>query len=383
MDTIPFIVFGKPDIGDAEIDAVSNTLRGGWIGSGPKVQKFERAFANYCGAQNAAALGSCTAALHLSMLVSGVGAGDEVITTALTFAATANAIVHTGATPVLVDVERDTMNICPEAVERAITPRTRAIIVVHFAGRPCNLDAINKIADEHGILVIEDAAHAIEAIYKGHRIGSISPMTCFSFYVTKNMTTGEGGMITSASPDLITQAKQYGLHGMSADAWRRFSDTGYKHYEVAFPGFKYNMTDIQASLGLVQLEKVEGWLNRRNEIWRRYDAAFAHLPCFLPAPEEVDTRHARHLYTLLVDTDRASVSRDELLNRLHACGIGTGVHYRGVHLHEYYRERFDLAPEDFPNATWISDRTLSLPLSAKLTDSEADRVIDAVTRELS
>jgi dTDP-4-amino-4,6-dideoxygalactose transaminase len=377
-----FITFGSPLLEKDEIEAVTSTLRSAWIGTGPRVQEFEQAMRDYSGAPYTAAVASCTAALHLSMVVAGVGVGDEVITTALTFAATANSIIHAGATPVLVDVERNTMNIDPTAIEAVITPRTKAIIVVHFAGRPCNMDAITAIAAKHNLLVIEDAAHAIEAEYKGRRIGAISPLTCYSFYVTKNITTGEGGMIASTRPDLIEKVKQYALHGLSADAWSRFSDKGYKHYEVTFPGFKYNLTDLQASLGLVQLGKIEGWLERRNEIWRRYDEAFGDLPCVLPAPEEENTRHARHLYTLMVDTQNAPADRDTMITRLRDRGIGTGVHYRGIHLHQYYRERFGLVPEDFPNASWISDRTLSLPLSAKLDDGDVDRIISAVRSEL-
>ena len=382
MNEQKFIVFGSPILGDEEIDSVTATLRTAWIGTGPRVQEFEKAMRDYSGAPYSAAVASCTAALHLSMVVAGVGPGDEVITTALTFAATANSIIHAGAVPVLVDVERHTMNIDPAAIEAAITPRTKAIIVVHFAGRPCDMDAINAIAAKHDLLVIEDAAHAIEAEYKGRRIGSISPLTCYSFYVTKNITTGEGGMIASTRPDLIDKVKQYALHGLSADAWSRFSDKGYKHYEVTFPGFKYNMTDMQASLGLVQLAKIEAWLERRNEIWRRYDDAFADLPCILPAPEQNDTRHARHLYTIMVDTPNPPADRDTLIDRLRSRGIGTGVHYRGIHLHQYYRERFGLVREDFPNASWISDRTLSLPLSAKLDDGDVERIITAVRSEL-
>ena len=378
MKQQPTVIFGSPLIGDDEIEAVVETLRSSWIGTGPRVQEFEQAARNYTGARYTAAVASCTAALHLSMVVGGIQPGDEVITTTLTFAATANSIIHAGAVPVLVDVERDTMNIDPAAIEAAISPRTRAIIVVHFAGRPCNMDAVEAIAAKHDLLVIEDAAHAFEAEYKGRRIGTISPLTCFSFYVTKNITTGEGGMIASNRPELIDKVKQYALHGLSADAWSRFSDKRYKHYEVTFPGFKYNMTDVQAALGLVQLGKIDGWLARRNEIWQQYNEAFADLPCTLPAPEEQNTRHARHLYTIIVDTDSASVDRDTLITRMAGFGIGTGVHYRGIHLHQYYREQFGMKPEDFPNASWISDRTMSLPLSAKLSDSDVDRVIGAL-----
>lgn len=383
MNEQPFITFGSPILGEDEIEAVTATLRSAWIGTGPRVQEFEKAMRDYSGAPCTAAVASCTAALHLSMVVAGVGPGDEVITTALTFVATANSIIHAGAVPVLVDVERETMNIDPAGIEAAITPRTKAIIVVHFAGRPCNMNAISAIAAKHNLLVIEDAAHAIEAKYKGVRVGAISPLTCYSFYVTKNITTGEGGMIASTRPELIEKVKEYALHGLSADAWSRFSDKGYKHYEVTFPGFKYNLTDLQASLGLVQLGKIETWLERRNEIWHQYDEAFADLPCVLPAPEEENTRHARHLYTLMVESANAPADRDSMITRLRNRGVGTGVHYRGIHLHQYYRERFGLLPEDFPNASWISDRTLSLPLSAKLTDGDVERIISAVRSELS
>lgn len=374
----PFLVFGSPCIGDEEIEAVAETLRSGWIGTGPKVAQFEEQMADYCNSKYATAVSSCTAALHLSMLASGIGPGDEVITTSLTFAATVNSIIHAGAMPVLVDVDRRTMNIDPEQIQRAITPRTKAILAVHFAGRPCDMDAIHDIADKHNLLVIEDAAHAIEAEYKGRHIGSISELTCFSFYVTKNITTGEGGLILSRNQEIHQRLQELRLHGMSADAWGRFGTEGYKQYEVVYPGYKYNMTDMQASMGLVQLRKIEPQLQRRREIWERYDTAFLDLPLFIPAPEEKDTRHARHLYTLLVDIEKAPVSRDDLIVRLKDRGIGTGVHYRGVHLHKYYRDRFGFSPGAFPNTEWIGERTLSLPLSAKLTDEDTDRVIEAV-----
>lgn len=380
---LPYVVFGAPLIGEDEIAAVTSTMQSGWLGTGPRVTEFELAFSDYVHAPHAAALASCTAALHLSLLVAGVGPGDEVITSSLTFASTVNSIVHAGAEPVLVDADRITMNIDPAAIEAAITDKTKAIIAVHFAGRPCDMDRISEIANKRDIVVIEDAAHAIEAVYKGRHIGSISPFTCFSFYVTKNLTTVEGGMITSPREDLIDQVKQYSLHGLSADAWSRYKDGGFKHYEVNFPGFKYNMTDIQAAIGLSQLQKIEARLERRNEIWKIYDEAFSSLPCFLPAAEEPNTRHARHLYTLVVDPENALIDRDELINRLHRRGIGSGVHYRGVHLHKYYRERLKIAPDVLPNSTWISQGTLSLPLSAKLSDQDVERVVDAVVAGLS
>lgn len=376
----PYIVFGSPVIGEDELAAVRDTLKTCWIGTGPRVHEFQSSFAKHADARYALATGSCTAALHLSMVASGVGPGDEVITSAMTFCATANAIIHTGATPVFVDCQWDTLNIDPAAIEAAITPRTKAILPIHFAGRPADMDAISALAKRHGLLVIEDAAHAIESVYKGRKIGSISDFTCFSFYVTKNMTTGEGGMVTTNDPDLAKRIQVYGLHGMSADAWSRFSDSGYKHYDVVFPGFKYNLTDMAASLGLVQLPQVPAWLERRERIWSWYDEAFADLPLVLPAPEEADTVHARHLYTVRL-TDDARVSRDQFLTEMHRRRIGTGVHYRALHVHPYYRERWGFRPEQFPNAYRTGERTVSLPLSPKLGEHEVERVIRA-TREI-
>jgi len=377
MTSDPYLVFGSPIIGAEEIAAVTRTLETAWIGTGPQVHELERQFAAYTRAQHALATSSCTAALHLGMVASGVGPGDEVITTPMTFCATANAIIHTGATPVFADCQADTMNIDPAAIEAAVTSRTKAIVPVHFAGRPADMDAIAAIARRHSLLVIEDAAHAIESVYKRQKIGSISALTCFSFYVTKNMTTGEGGMVTTNDPDVAKKIKVHGLHGLSADAWSRFSDTGYKHYDVVFPGFKYNLTDMAASLGLVQLPKLEGWLARRAEIWARYDEAFADLPVVRPLAPEADTVHARHLYILQVD-DSAPVSRDQFMLEMHKRRIGTGVHYRALHTHPYYTERFGFRPEQFPRAHHIGERTVSIPLTPKLTDRDVDRVIDAV-----
>jgi dTDP-4-amino-4,6-dideoxygalactose transaminase len=382
MTDEPYIIFGSPVISQAEIDAVVRTMETCWIGTGPRVHEFQTKMAEYTGAQHALAVGSCTAALHLSMVVSGVQPGDEVITTAMTFCATANSIVHTGATPVFVDCQRDTLNIDPAAIEAAITPRTKAIVPVHFAGRPCDMDAIGAIAKKHGLLVIEDAAHAIETVYKGKKVGSISDLTCFSFYVTKNITTGEGGMVTTNNPELAKKIQTYGLHGMSADAWSRFSDKGYKHYAVVFPGFKYNLTDLAASIGIVQMQSIDPWLRRRNEIWAQYDEAFADLPVVRPAPEEPDTVHARHLYTLMIRDD-AKVTRDEFMGQMHQRKVGTGVHYRALHVHPYYAERFGYVPEQFPNAHWVGERTVSIPLTQKLTDREVERVIAAVRGILS
>jgi dTDP-4-amino-4,6-dideoxygalactose transaminase len=374
-----FLVFAAPLIEEPEIEEVVATMRSGWLGTGPKVAKFESMFRDYTGAGYAMAVNSCTAGLHLSMLASGIGAGDEVITTPMTFCATANSIIHTGATPVFVDCDRDTQLIDPQRIEDAITPRTKAIVPVHLCGRPCDMDAIMDIAARRNLIVIDDAAHAIETVYKGRRIGTIGHLTAFSFYVTKNVVTGEGGMVTTSNPDFADKIKMYALHGMSRDAWKRFSDQGYKHYEVLVPGFKYNMMDLQGAIGIHQLARVEENLRTRNRIWQTYNKRFAGLPIWLPAPDEADTVHARHLYTIMVDKERSGISRDDFMQRLHGMNIGTGVHYLGVHLHRYYRERFGLRPEDFPNATWISERTVSLPLSPKLNEEDVADVVDAVS----
>jgi dTDP-4-amino-4,6-dideoxygalactose transaminase len=377
-----YLTFGAPHIDEAAIAEVVDSLRSGWLGTGPKVARFEQLVRDYTGSKHAVAVNSCTAALHLSLLASGVGPGDEVITTPMTFAATANAIVHTGATPVFVDCERETLLINPDRIRAAITSRTRAIIPVHMTGRPCSMDEIGAVADKHGLVVIEDAAHALEARYRGRKVGAISALTCFSFYVTKNVTTGEGGIVTTNDADLADRIKMYALHGMTRDAWNRFSDAGYRHYQVVVPGFKYNMMDLQAAIGIHQMPHVDEWLLRRESIWARYDDAFADLAVQRPAQAERDTVHARHLYTLLVDEDECGVSRDAFMARLHARGIGTGVHYTAVHVHPWYRETFGLEPKDFPNAAWIGERTVSIPLSPHLRADDVERVITAVRQSI-
>ena len=373
-----FLGFGSPLIEEPEINEVVDSLRSGWLVTGPKVAKFEEMFRQHVGASHAMAVNSCTAAIHLSLVVAGIKPGDEVITTPMTFCATANTIVHSGATPVLVDCERDSLLIDPQRIEDAITPRTRAIVPVHLCGRSCDMDAIMDIAARPNLVVIEDAAHAIETVYKGRKVGNIGHLTAFSFYATKNVVTGEGGMVTTNNPDFADKIKVYALHGMSKDAWKRFSKEGYKHYQVVYPGFKYNMMDLQAAIGIHQLARVGKNLNRRDQIWQMYTDAFADLPIHLPKPDESGSVHARHLYTLMIDKDRCGITRDEFMQRLHAANIGSGVHYIGVHLHPYYRDRFGYSPEDFPNATWISDRTVSIPLSPKLTDEDVSDVIEAV-----
>ena len=377
-----FLVFGSPKIEQEEIDEVVECLKSGWIGTGPRVNKFENAFCDYIGSKYAIALNSCTAALHLSMLVSGVSIGDEVITTPMTFAATANAILHTGAKPIFVDVEKDSMNIDPTLIEKVISPKTKAILPVHFAGRPCNMDHIMEIAQKNNLLVIEDAAHAVEAKYKGKKIGNIGDMTCFSFYVTKNLVTGEGGMITTNNEEWSKKIKIRALHGMTSDARMRYANENYKHYQVIAPGFKYNMMDIQASLGIHQLKRLDKNFDRRKEIWNIYNKAFENLPITTPS-EEKDTVHGRHLYTLLLDLDNLKISRDEFLGEIVRENIGVGVHFISLHLQPYFKETFGLKKDDFPNSAFISERTVSIPFSAKLTEKDVQDVINAITKVLN
>ncbi len=377
-----FLIFGSPVIGEEEIAEVVDSLRSGWVGTGPKVQRFERMLGDYVGAPHTRCLSSCTAALILAMRVLGIGAGDEVLVPTMTFVASANAIEHAGATPVLVDSAPGAGLIDLDAAEAAITPRTRAIIPVHLAGRPVNMDRVNALRDRHGLLVIEDAAHAIGCEWAGRKIGSFGNVTAVSFYVTKNISTIEGGALMTDNAELAAQVERLALHGLSLGAWQRFSDEGFRHYEVESPGFKYNMTDVQAALGLHQLPRLDGWIERRGELWERYDALLTGLPLQTPPPPDPNTRHARHLYQVLLESD-ARLSRDQLLDALTTRNIGTGVHYRGVHLHPFYRSSYGLTPADFPIATDISGRTLSLPLSPKLTEADQDDVVRALADSLS
>lgn len=374
----PFIVFGSPQIEETEIDEVIASLESGWLGTGPKVARFEKEFATYKGIVYAAAVNSCTAALHLSLLAANLRPGDEVITTPLTFCATVNAILHAGATPVLADVDPITMNIDPGQVEQKITARTRAILPVHFAGRPCEMDALMAVAMHHNLKVIEDCAHAIEAEYHGRKTGTFGDFGCFSFYVTKNVVTGEGGMVVARHEEDIARIKILALHGMSKDAWRRFSDSGFKHYQVIELGFKYNMMDLQAAIGIHQLARVEtNWL-KRQAVWQHYNAAFNSLPVELPADPAPYTRHAYHLYTILIDEKKAGVRRDVFLDAMTGHNIGVGVHYLSVPEHPFYHQKFGWRPEDYPNAMRIGRQTVSLPISAKLSDEDVGRVTEAV-----
>ncbi|MDY7079444.1 MAG: DegT/DnrJ/EryC1/StrS family aminotransferase [Chloroflexota bacterium] len=373
-----FLVFGEPVIEEAEIQEVVASMKSGWLGTGPKVARFEDDFRDYKGTQHAVAVSSCTAALHLSMLAAGLQSGDEVITSSITFCSTVNAIIHAGATPVLADVDPVTMNIDPAQVEAKITSKTRIILPVHFAGRPCNMDALCDIAERHDLKIVEDCAHAIETEYKGRKAGLFGDFGCFSFYVTKNIITGEGGMVLTHREEDAARIKVLALHGMSKDAWKRYSDEGFKHYQVVECGFKYNMMDLQAAIGIHQLKRVEPYWQRRQEIWQRYDQAFVNLPVDLPADPEPETRHAYHLYTILIDEAKTGISRDRFLDAMTAHNIGVGVHYLSIPEHPYYQQAFGWKPEDYPYAACIGRQTVSLPLSAKLTDADVDDVIKAV-----
>ena len=381
----PFLVFGAPKIGEEEIAEVEACLRSGWLGTGPRVAQLEKDFAAYrrVQASQVAAVNSCTAALHVSMVAASLEPGAEVITTPLTFCATVNAILHAGLSPVMADVDPRTQNIDPAAIEAAITPRTRAIVPVHFAGRPCDMDAIMAIAEKHSLVVIEDCAHAIETEYHGRPAGTFGDFGCFSFYVTKNVTTGEGGMILGRDEDRIARARILALHGMSKDAWHRFGDAGYKHYQVVECGFKYNMMDLQAAIGLHQLAKVDTHWQRRRAIWAFYQQALADLPLELPAEPETDTHHGFHLYTVMVDAARCRITRDGFLDAMNAARIGTGVHYLSVPEHPYYQQRFGWRPEQWPHAMRLGRQTVSLPLSPALTDADVERVIATVRRIIS
>lgn len=377
-----FLAFGAPLIGEEEIEEVVACLRSGWIGKGPRVDALERDFTDYRGAHYGVAVSSCTAALHLSLLCSGMSHGGEVITSPMTFCATVNAIIHAGLTPVLADIDPVTQNIDPERVEACITPRTQAILPVHFAGRPCDMDALIDIAQRYELQIIEDCAHATEAHYGGQPLGTFGEFGCFSFYVTKNMTTAEGGMVLARTAGGHEHVRMLALHGLNRDAWDRFSSDRYKHYEVVDCGFKYNMTDLQAAIGIHQLRRLEANLERRELIWDRYMSGMADLPVALPAPPEQRTRHARHLFTLLIDPSVSGMSRDTFMRAMKDFNIGLGVHYVGLPDHPYYQHKFGWQPADFPNATRISRQTVSLPLSAGLTERDVDDVIEAVAMTL-
>lgn len=375
----PFLPFHRPAIGEEEIAAVVDTLRSGWLTMGPKTRTFEERFAQRVTAPHAVAVSSATAGLHLGLDALGIGPGDEVLVPTLTFASTAATVIHVGARPVLVDVEPDTLNLDVADAERKWTARTRAIVPVHFAGHPCDLDPILALAASHGAAVMEDAAHALPASYRGRTVGNIGDLTVFSFYATKNLATGEGGMVTGRDEALMERVRGRRLHGMTRDAWKRYAKDGTWRYDVAYPGFKYNMTDITAALGLVQLERLAAMQAARARIVARYRAAFADVADLLELPScRADVEHAWHLFVVRVRPAALRIDRDGVIQALTAAGIGTSVHFIPLHEHSYYRDHLGVRAETVPVADREWERIVSLPLHPGLSDADVDRVADTL-----
>jgi dTDP-4-amino-4,6-dideoxygalactose transaminase len=373
-----FLPFSPPSVGDAEIAEVVDTLRSRWITTGPRVKRFEEEMAARLDAPAALAVSSGTAALHLALVLGGIGPGDEVITTPMTFTASVAVIEHVGARPVLVDIEPDTLNIDPARVRAAVSDRTRAVVAVHYGGHPCEMDPLLAICREHGLLLVEDAAHALPAVYRGRTVGSGDNPAAFSFYATKNLTTAEGGLLTG-SPDLVERGVVASLHGMDKDAWKRNDQGGSWRYDVVMPGFKYNMTDLQAALGLVQLSRLAGFQARRRAIVAAYAAAFGPLGVFDLPVERDHCESAWHLYPLRLRPGALSLDRDAFIERMRERNIGTSVHFIPVHTFTYYREKYGYRPGDFPVTRHEAERLVSIPLHPGLTDADVQDVIEAVT----
>lgn len=377
---LSFLPFSLPLITEKEEKEVIDTLRSGWLTTGPKTKLFEHKFKEYIGAKHAIALNSCTAALHLSLVALDIGENDEVITSPVTFAATANVILHQRAKPVFVDINLDTLNVDVSKIKARITKKTKAIIPVHMAGQPCEMNEIFKIAKEYNLSVIEDAAHAVGAEYYNKKIGTLSKFTAFSFYPIKNITTGEGGMLTTDDENLAEKVRILSLHGMSKDAWQRYSKNSTGLWQIIYPGYKYNMTDIQASLGIHQLDKLEEFIEIRKRYAHIYNTAFNEMPEIrLPKPIE-NIKHANHLYIIILNLEKLSIERKEFIEALHKENIGFGVHFQSIHLQPFYREKFSFKKEDYPIATNITERILSLPLYPKMTEKDIMDVITAVKK---
>lgn len=375
------IPFFRPAVGDEEIASVVETLRSGWLTTGPKVRLFEEQFAARVEAKHAIAVSSCTAALHLALEAAGVGRDDRVLVPSLTFASTAEVVIHLGATPVLVDCRPDTYTMDVDCLESLIQQhRPKAVCPVHYAGQPCDLDRIGEIARRHGVKVVEDAAHALPAGYGGRPIGSISDLTCFSFYANKTITTGEGGMVTTNDKDLADRVRLMSLHGISKDAWKRFSAEGSWYYEILEPGYKSNMTDIAAALGLCQLTRCDGFWERRVEIAARYDAAFGDFTGIVTPYVEPEVQHAWHLYVIQLELEQLSIDRAEFIRRLNEAGIGASVHYLPLHMHPLYRDRYGYDPDDLPVSWRLADRIVSLPIYPRMQDEEVEYVCETVRR---
>jgi dTDP-4-amino-4,6-dideoxygalactose transaminase len=376
--TDDYIPYNRPSIDEAEIEAVVETLRSGWITTGPRTAEFERRFAAYTDSAHAIGLSSATAALHLALLAAGVGPGDEVIVPVFTFAACAHVVVHLGATPVFVDSSPDDLNLDPAAVERAVTPRTRALMVVHYAGQPARMDDLLAIASKHNLFVLEDAAHAVGARYRDRPAGSLGDAAAFSFYATKNLATGEGGMLTTSRDDVAETARIYALHGMSRDAWKRYGRGGSWFYEVVAPGYKYNMSDIQAALGLAQLERLDERNARRAMLACQLTEALSECEAVEPLAVRPEVHHAWHLYVIRLCDGTLTIDRNRFIEELEARGIATSVHFIPLHLHPYYREMHGTRAGDFPVAESSFECAISLPLYPSMTEAGVDRVAEAV-----
>jgi dTDP-4-amino-4,6-dideoxygalactose transaminase len=374
-----FLPFAKPSLGEEEISELVDTLRSGWITTGPKTEKFAEAFREYVGGRYASPLSSATAGLHLAVLAHGIGPGDEVVTSPMTFAATLNVIELAGARPVLADIDRRHLNIRVEEIERKITPRTKAIIPVHYVGQPCDLDPILDLASKHRLAVIEDAAHAIGTEYRGRKIGSFPTTSVFSFHPNKNITTGEGGMVVTGDEEVFERVSLLKFHGMDRNAWKRFAKSGSPRYDIAMPGYKYNMMDIQAALGIHQLPKLDGFIEKRRKLAEAYQEDFRDAPLILPEAVPWPAKHAWHLYAPLVDIERLSIDRDRFMAELKERNIGCGLHYSAAHEFSFYRKKYGWRPEDFPEAHFVSERIVSLPLFPDMTESERQDVVEAVS----
>lgn len=381
-----FLPFALPDTDNTEFDQIKECLEFGWITTGPKTKEFERQFAQVVGAKHAIAVNSCTAAMHLSLEAIGLQPGDEVITSPYTFAATTEVIRYFDAIPVLVDVNAGCLNISPQAIEAAITPRTKAIMPIHIAGLPAEMSAIRDIAMRHNLAVVEDAAHAFPCAYQGRQIGSplfppginIPHLTCFSFYATKTITTGEGGMICTDDDELADRCRIMALHGISRDAWKRYTAEGTWYYEIVAPGYKYNLTDIASGMGIAQLAKAERMLQRRQEIAQKYHQVFSKVPSLQIPADRQDCSHSWHLYILRLNLDWLEIDRAQFIDELKKRNIGASVHFIPLHLHPYYRDKYSYQPEDFPVSYREFLRTISLPIYSKMSDGDVEDVITAV-----
>ena len=375
-----YLVFGFPKIGQEEIDEVIKVLKSGWIGTGPKAKQFEENCKKYIGSKHAIAVNSCTAALHLSLVCNGIGKGDEVITSPMSFGSTVNVIEHVNAKPIFVDIEDDSYNINPDKIEEAITPRTKAIIPIHFGGLPCDMEKIYNIGKKYNLSIIEDAAHAIGAEFNSKKIGSYGNPTCFSFYPTKNITCIEGGLICLNDDALADKIRSYSLHGLSKDAWQRFNMDSKKTYEVLYPGYKYNLPDVNASIGIVQLSKIEEIIKIRTEFAKLYLEAFEDCEYIEIPPMKKGRIHVWHLFSMLLVLEKLKISRNKFLEALHKENIGCGIHYKAIHTQPYYKNKYNIKKNIFKRSEYVSERTISIPIQVSMSEEDLFDVVKAIKR---